>query len=315
MKIIGIGNIFQKKQNKKSSPSFGTTLDGFGRIVEYGMSERCNLRCPYCPKSLGARDIPEDMVMSMSLYEKGLNGLYEIMYDGIINLHRFSEPLLKKVEEYIIKAKDIVPMAKIELITNGTLLDKKRLESLKKTPLDSIIVTQHFGVKNGFMEWLKDIPYELLDNVDAKYGNELDLINRAGVLGQLDKPSESPCYSIHNTFAIDPDGKVPLCVDDYFQKVILGDINVESVKEIWTKDSTQELIKKLDQGRRNEIEVCKNCDRTLEKRALKAIAGNDNRAIYRKWLLETYGDAHLTTLENELKRKAEFEEFMNKAHI
>lgn len=317
MRISAIGNFFQQKQNKKdNNVSFGTAIKGFPRIVEYGISERCNLRCPYCPKHLGSRGIPENTVMSMALFVKGLKDLGAILYDGIINLHRFSEPLLlKDAEDYIIRTKELLPEAQIELITNGTVLTKKRLEALKKTPLDSIIVTQHFGVKNGFMERLKDIPYELLDNVDAKYGDELDLINRAGVLRQLYKPSESPCYSIHNTFAIDPDGKVPLCVDAYYRQIILGDINNETIEEIWNKPSTQELIKKLDAGKRKEIEVCKNCDRTPEKRALNAIAGNDNRAIYRKWLLEKYGDAHLTTPETEAIRRVEFEEFMSKAGI
>lgn len=289
MKIAAIGNIF--KQKRDENVSFGTTLKGFPHTVEAGISKNCNLRCPYCPNSLIEKKLPDE-IMPMSLFEKMLMDLKAIDFDGILHFHRFNEPTLVRVEDYIIKAKEILPKIVTELFTNGTKLTKERLESLKKTHLDKIIVTQQKGVTNGFMERLKDIPDSLLDNIDTKYWDELNLVNRAGILGQTEKSLEEPCYSLHTNLGVDSDGIIPLCIDDYYRQVVLGDIKKETIEEIWTKPSTRELFNKLDEGKRSEIIICKDCDRTCGKRANQADLSKNN-ALYRKHLLITTGSAHI----------------------
>lgn len=307
MKIIGIGNIFQQKQNRKKETSFGTTIKGFPGTIELGVSKNCNLRCSYCPNSMLEERTP-DVVISLAFFDKILRDLKDIDFDGILHFHRFNEPLKINVEEYIRRAKQVLPRIRTELFTNGVFLNKKRLESLRETPLDAIIVTQH--TPKGFVDGLRDIPDELLGNVDVKYGNELLLINRAGVLGDLRETLNEPCYSIHCTLGIDSDGKVPICIDDYHRQVVLGDLHDETMQEIWEKPYSTALRATLDGGNRKDINICKDCDRVEEKRILSADLSK-NSALYRKWLLENYGDAHLVETERELERKAEFEKFMN----
>lgn len=294
MKIIGLGNLFQQKNKKNNKVSFGTTLDGFPGTIEAGISVRCNLRCSYCPNSLLEKTPPE-VIMLMSLYEKMLKDLKAIDFDGTLHFHRFNEPLMQRVEDYIIKAKEFLPDIITELFTNGTLLTIDRLRSLRKTPLDRIIVTQQEGVTNGFIDRLDKIPedvaLELLGNVETKYWNELKFVNRAGVL-RLEEPLTVPCYSVHNTFAVDSDGRVPICIDDHGCKVVLGDLKTETIEKIWTKRSTRKLIKKLDKGDRKDIPVCKNCDRTVYNRANNADFSK-NSALYRRRLLIETGSAHI----------------------
>lgn len=292
MKINSFQNIFQQKRNKKRDfISFGTTLEGFPKTAEIGISRICNLKCPYCPNYFLKEKLP-DTIMPMSLFEKILNNFKSIGFDGFIHFHRFNEPSKVNVEEYIRKTKEILPKAITELFTNGTLLNKERLESLQKTPLDKIIVTQQKGVKNGFIDRLKEIPDDLLGNVETKYWDELNLVNRAGVIERLKEPLSEPCYSIHTTFAVDSDGIVPICIDDYYRQVILGDLKQETIEEIWNKPSSRELIEKLDKGDRKDISVCKDCDRTLDNRASNADLSK-NSALYRKHLLIKTGNAHI----------------------
>lgn len=292
MKVTGIGNIFQQKRNKKKeSISFGTILEGFPTAVEIGISRNCNLRCSYCPNS-SLKEKRPDIVMPMALFIKILKNLKAIGFKGFIHYHRFNEPSLVHVEDYIRETKKILPNAITELFTNGTLLDMERLKSLRKTPLDKIIVTQHQGVKKGFINRLDEIPDELLKNVVTKYGDEIDKVNRDGVLGHLEEPFSEPCYSIHTTLAIDSDGRVPLCTDDSQPRVILGDLKTETLEEIWNKPFSRDLREKLDKGDRKSIIICRDCDRTTENRILSADLSK-NSALYRKELLLKTGSAHI----------------------
>lgn len=293
MKITAFKNIFQqnKRNEKNDDVSFGTRIKGFPGNIEVGISKNCNLRCSYCPNTFIKQKLPDE-VMPMSLFEKVLKDLKEIDFDGVFCFHRFNEPLLANVEKYIIKAKEILPKIKPILYTNGTGLTRERLESLQKTPLDRIVVTQQEQTKIGFIDKLREIPDRLLKNVSVRYSEDILLINRAGVMKQLGEPLKEPCYSIHASFAVDSDGKVPLCIDDYYGKVILGDVHNETIEEIWNKPSSQELRKILEEGRRKDIDLCKDCDRTLDKRILSADLSK-NEALYRKELLERTGSAHI----------------------
>lgn len=296
MKVATLRNIFQQNRNKKENNiAFGTTIKGFPTTVEIGISKNCNLSCSYCPNHLLKKRTP-DVVMSIDLFIKVLKDLKAIDYNGIICFHRFNEPLMVNVEQYIKMVKKYLPKAKTELFTNGTLLTKKRLKSLQRTLVDEMVVTQQEQTKIGFLDKLDKIPKYLLKNVKTKYGSELNLINRAGVFGELKELSKEPCYSIHTTFAIDSDGKVPLCIDDYFRKSVLGNVNTETIEEIWNKPASKEIRAKLDNGEKKDIVVCQNCDRIQEKRILSQDLSKNN-ALYRRLLLKKTGSAHLPKSE------------------
>lgn len=322
MQIKRIEKFYQQnKKEKNTNPSFGTIFSDFPIAVEAGVNKVCNLvplhsgtgkkACFYCPNHF-LNERGSDIVMPLALWEKMLKDLLAIDFNGYVHFQRYNEPtFLKNLEKYIKMTKDILPKVTTELFTNGTLLTKERLISLKETPLDKIIVTQQAPTKSGFMERLKDIPYDLLDNVDVRYWNDMKLVNRSGVFGELKEPLTEPCYSVHTNLAVESDGKVPLCIDDAYDEIILGDINHETIGEIWTKPSTRKLIEMLDNGNRKDISICKNCDRTIENRANSADFSK-NSASYRKWLIENYGDAHLKESESEeLERIAEFKRFMS----
>ena len=57
-----------------------------------------------------------------------MNELSILNYKGLIVYSGFNEPLLnKKIYENILQARKLVPESKIELITNGDVLNEKRL--------------------------------------------------------------------------------------------------------------------------------------------------------------------------------------------
>lgn len=295
MRINRYNNTFKEEQ-KKNNPhiTFGTSIKGFPGIVEMGVSQNCNLRCNYCPNHLLQGKAPE-RIMPMRLFKKILSDLQQIDYDGKIFFHRFNEPLMfDGLEEYIKRAKEALPKTTIELFTNGLLLTRARLERLKESPVDKIIVTQH--TKKGFIDSLGEIPDELLEKVDVKYSEELNLVNRVRLNKTTDKPLQETCYSIENDFVINTDGQVPLCIDDYYAQIVLGDLHSETIEEIWNSPFSQKIRNELAKGNRSHAcikEVCGRCERTVDQRTLKPDF-SENSALYRKHLLLAKGCARIS---------------------
>lgn len=276
------------KQYLNKSIYFGNTAKSFIEVVEVGVSKNCNLKCGYCPNTFLTKKTP-DQIMPIPLFKKILADLKSINFQGRFTFHRYNEPLVANVEEYIGLAKEHLPNISAELFTNGTLLNAKRLEQLHNVSVDKIIVTQH--TKKGFIDNLNNIPDKLLEKVDVKYGDELILINRAGNIGEIEDSLNNPCYYVQNAFVINSDGKIPLCVDDYHSQIVLGDTNKESLEEIWNKPSVTRLREELTHGNRKLLKLCANCDRTKEKRQTQDFSKNN--ALYRKQLLLATGSAHL----------------------
>ncbi len=59
--------------------------------------------------------------------------------------------------------------------------------------------------------------------------------------------------------AINWDGSVSLCNEDWVHGTIVGDINKETLKEIWDGKRLYEMRKMMLEGRRSENKVCADC--------------------------------------------------------
>lgn len=280
---------FNHQNNEKIYLAFGNSPKSFLEIIEVGVSKNCNLHCNYCPNTFLTQK-PAEQIMSMPLFEKILENLKKINFQGKFTFHRYNEPLIVNVEQYIVAAKKYLPKISAELSTNGSMLSKARLEKLQETPVDKIIVTQH--TKKGFIDNLDKIPDNLLKNVDVRYGDELILVNRAGILWKTQKELSKPCYYVEKALAVNSDGQVPLCADDYYSKIVLGNLKNESLEEIWNKPSVSKLREQLIKGNRKFINLCRNCNRIAEKRQANQDLSKNN-ALYRKQLLINTGSAHL----------------------
>jgi len=68
-----------------------------------------------------------------------------------------------------------------------------------------------------------------------------------------------PCYTIFNYIYCLPDGIVALCCIDYDGKFRLGDLNIQTIAEVWESNQYQIVRQKHMDGRGAEIEMCSNC--------------------------------------------------------
>ena len=92
-------------------------------LIEISDSGTCNRFCSFCPRSDPSyKDVKE--FISDKLHNKICKELSDLNYKGLIMYSGFNEPMLnKKIYRNISSARKHLPDAKIELITNGDVLN------------------------------------------------------------------------------------------------------------------------------------------------------------------------------------------------
>ncbi len=242
--------------------------------VEISESGLCNRKCSFCPRSDPNYNHVNEFI-SEDLHSKLCNQLGELQYKGVIRYSGFVEPLLdKNIYNLINKAKKTLPNAKVELVTNGDVLNKTRLKKLFDNGLDTILISVYDSEEDAikFEKLCKELPLEKKQYVIRKrylppeqdFG--ITLSNRAGMMENaeykiktLNKALNEPCYYPSYTFFMDYNGDVLMCPHDWGKKIILGNMKNENFLDIWASKKAINLRKKLNKADRN-FSPCKSCD-------------------------------------------------------
>ncbi len=82
---------------------------------------------------------------------------------------------------------------------------------------------------------------------------------RKGIYGQELKPKEV-CPFLFTTMVINDKGIVHLCCVDWKSEYVLGDLNRESVADIWNGEKLRKFQRRHLHKERNTIQICKNCE-------------------------------------------------------
>ena len=114
-------------------------------VVEISDSGTCNRSCSFCPRSdPGYEDVKE--FITEKLHTKIIKELSELNYKGLIMYSGFNEPLLnKQAYKQIASTRKYLPDSKIELITNGDVLNEKRLIQLFEAGLSTLLISVYDG--------------------------------------------------------------------------------------------------------------------------------------------------------------------------
>lgn len=213
----------------------------------------CTRRCAYCPLSIDKTFKRTEM--DAQLFYKIIKELKSIGFKGEINLSNFGEPLLdSRLAYFVSHIRSNLPRAKIVFNSNGDLLTRRKLNSFVNFGVDKITVTSHD--KKEF----PDFPKRLARHVKLKTLNSYD--SRGGSMKVSPQKFKSRyCRNPANMIVIRADGTVPLCCRDYFNVIIQGNINNESLMEIWNKEENRIRRKKIERGVLRD-EICKKCTGT-----------------------------------------------------
>jgi radical SAM protein with 4Fe4S-binding SPASM domain len=289
MKIID-ANIPRKEEIVRKSIQYlkGSKIPLMS-VVEISNSGMCNRKCSFCPRSDPSYpDINE--FISNNLHTKIFLELSELNYKGMIIYSGFAEPLLhKKIYENISEARRLLPEAKIELITNGDVLNLRRIKKLFDAGLSTLLVSVYDGKKE------EEKFYKLCE--EAKLNNNqyvirnrylssednfgLNLSNRSGTLKNalysvkpLQKSLQEKCNYPAYTFFIDYNGDVLMCSHDWGKKYVLGNVKDQKIIDIWCNKKFTVARKNL-LNKKRDFSPCNICDVAGE------LIGNDHA---NKWL-------------------------------
>jgi radical SAM protein with 4Fe4S-binding SPASM domain len=99
---------------------------------------------------------------------------------------------------------------------------------------------------------------------DLKNFNELSMQNYytnffRNMLYNFGRELVNRCHHVFSIFNILANGDVILCCNDYSKKIILGNVNESSIKEIWNSKKYQNVRKIIFSGKFDKIPVCAEC--------------------------------------------------------
>ena len=238
--------------------------------IEIETMNRCNGSCRFCPVNKNDDQRPYAK-MSEDLFLKIIKQLQENNYSGYIGLYSNNEPFLdNRIEKFIMIAKEYLPDACHYIITNGTLLTLERFK-LVIDSLDRIIIDNYDNAFE-FHKNVKDIYLYCLENDElrnkvriVKRSADQVLTSRGGTAPNREKfkvsgwLSNVSCQYPFSQMIVRPDGKVSLCCNDALGYYTLGDLNKQSLSDVWNNQDYYEIRKKIIRGRKN-IEICRGCD-------------------------------------------------------
>ncbi|MBN2368723.1 SPASM domain-containing protein [Candidatus Woesearchaeota archaeon] len=230
--------------------------DGFTQVTIETTSQ-CNRRCSYCPVSVKPR---KKALLKSEVFRKVIDELAKMEYSGSLWFSHFSEPLMdKRLADFVRYARSRLPKAYIVITSNGDMLTEQLFYELERAGISKIYVTFHnekkmqgkYGLVRSLRKKSKKILFRNLSS------NSL-LMSRGGLVKVKNKETMDFCGFPSNTLVIDVTGNVVLCCEDYLGKYSFGNVEKESIAEIWQKPKFRKIRKDTMAGRFS-LDICRHC--------------------------------------------------------
>jgi len=219
--------------------------------VNIEISNTCNLAHLHseCPCSWYTKKF----VLDKAIVFKVIDSLASVKFNGKMMFSRYNEPMLNKhrLYEFVEYTNCKIPNAKIQLLTNGTLLNQNDIVQLEKFKIHTLAITAYD--KNTYNR-LAQIKTKLPVRI---FKGKLD--DRENIYTRKPLNCIKPCYATIRDVTINSQGQVSLCCLDWDNRETFGDLHINSLQEILNSPRFLETHKKLTHGERF-LEICKRCD-------------------------------------------------------
>ncbi|MBF0270829.1 MAG: SPASM domain-containing protein [Magnetococcales bacterium] len=253
------------------------------RIIQLETRSRCTGHCSFCLASVG-RDPRPDLLMSETLFDKILGELVQWEFVNRLSLYNNNEPLMdKRITDWLRKARKALPLAYLELKSNGTILSMDKIIDLFDAGLDMLYINDYRDAEAFAKGEHRPNVARILKELEASRRfkghfernhhfrrvivslrkQEEHLNTRAGSSPNRDPlpaPLNLPCLRPFEQLAINPAGLVTLCCDDLLFQEPLGDLNQQTLPEIWLSSPYDRLRLALLEGQRGVRVTCSHCD-------------------------------------------------------
>ncbi len=238
--------------------------------VEIETINRCNGVCPFCPVNANEKQRPYAK-MSEALFHKVIGELKRLNYGGSIALYSNNEPFLdKRIIEFYAYTRHYLPKAYVFIYTNATLLSFEKF--LKILPyLDKMVINNYSDNYEKHSNVAKIYDY-CQEHVELKEKVEISmrLLNqvRTSRGGQApnkgkQKAPRRKCTLPFRQIIVRPDGKISLCTNDVLGVYAMGDVNKQTLREIWENDYYREIRKEMLMNGRKNLRLCQDCDNVI----------------------------------------------------
>ena len=260
--------------------------------VQFETITHCNARCIFCrypnlerPKGIMSFDLFKSIVAQA----KDIPKISEMSFQGL------GEPLLDQhIVDRIGFAKKTKPAWHMTMFTNGSLLTLKKAKELDKAGLNVLNVSINGNnteqrqrvMKLGDYDSVRDVCDDIiaahldmslvvksLISMDYFCGNQATIFekrwgqyyflhlegNWAGRCWNARIPQVNLCTRLLAQIMVLWDGRVALCCFDGEGDVIFGDLNTQTLKEVYSSPTYQHYREMMAKGRRVELSPCDNC--------------------------------------------------------
>lgn len=265
--------------------------------VDFEASSTCNLTCPMCFRRHFEND-HEFMHMDFDLFKKGIdecaaNELYSIRLSW--RGESTTNPKLLEMISYARQA----GIKEISFLSNGSALDKDFCMGLIKSGLDYITISVD-ALRNNYNKLRSPLDFDKtvsniseLYNLKEKYGNGFPKIKVQGIYEYFKGDAEEYyetflpitdnisfnvkhdyhlksvvqednlfCPYLWQRITVTASGLIPLCISDWDLDISIGDLNYNTIKEVWMGKDMENLRKLHTENRRLELKPCAKCYRT-----------------------------------------------------
>lgn len=251
----------------------------FYYIVRYGNTDMfnsidietttlCNRRCKYCPNSIYPRSLEQnEKLMSEHTFKKIIDDLKTMGFTGRISPHFFGEPLLDKRLVQLMKyASDTLPRVKLKIYTNGDMLDESMLDRLYDAGVKDYVVSFHGNDEEkennkrrilDLKEYIKLNKKRIKIKILELNGN-FSFSNRGGLVKVKKRANTITCQRARNPLVVAYNGDVLLCCNDYLGQVTFGNVENNSIIDIWNKRGFK-IIRRDIRNNIFKLEICKKC--------------------------------------------------------
>lgn len=263
------------------------------RIIHLETRSLCNSRCGFCAAAITNPERPKDALMPDETIDKVLAELMAIGYANRLSFYNNNEPFLdKRIFQIVARARQQLPRAYLEIKTNGLIVTADHVFRIFEAGLDQLFINDYVADGQPSKQVLalqkelsrlegegKVIKGRFVSDrvaISTRQVNEV-LSTRAGTAPNrvtLPEPLQLACFRPFEMMTINPAGNVGVCSSDLYFRNPMGNVNKQSLMEIWNSPKWQEIRWRLLDGDRAAYpETCRSCDTHNPKIELMQAAG------------------------------------------
>lgn len=235
--------------------------------IDIELNTSCNLKCKQCPYKKTHKN---PQFMSFELYKKIID---QIDWNCSIKLCQRGEPLLSPILEDVIEYASKKGLRTI-INTNGVLLDKFKCKCLIQAGLAELILSDYnmkIQFKNGcvlrgMIRALKSSLIFTIKTFDRKKWEHVtnnifepiyyDYSNKEEDFTEL---PNWKCEQLFERLIVSPTGDVRCCCGNVHTQKYVGNINKQTIKEIWNSEKLNSYRKLHLDGNSHKLKMCQEC--------------------------------------------------------